>query len=178
MATEPQRHALAKWLGQEVKNMNFEAASELLQRLHGASELYNTDPKKHKGIVKKEKETILSVLRNKGLLYEEGEQEEEEEQELKDFGDHIKEGMEGHISDFTERVGKQEQHNEADIVASTMREAVRAAVDITLKEVVEKDVPVQGLGGFVLEIGKVIFDAKMAEVVKQNDIHTAPRRGL
>jgi len=103
MATEPQRHALAKWLGQEVKNMDFEAASELLQRLHGASELYNKDPKKHKGIVKKEKETILSVLRDKGLLYEEGEQEEEEEQELKDFGDSLKEGMGGHINTFTGR---------------------------------------------------------------------------
>ena len=48
-----------------------------------------------------------------------------------------------------------------DTVTGTMREAIRAAVDITLKEVVDKDVPVQGLGGFVLEIGKVIFDAKM-----------------
>ena len=50
-----------------------------------------------------------------------------------------------------------------DLVTSTMRKAIRAAVDITLKEVVDKDVPVQGLGGFVLEIGKVIFEAKMAE---------------
>ncbi|RCV65285.1 hypothetical protein C5S53_04550 [Methanophagales archaeon] len=50
-----------------------------------------------------------------------------------------------------------------DTVTGTMREAIRAAVDITMKEVVEKEVPVQGLGGFVLEIGKVIFDAKMAE---------------
>lgn len=48
-------------------------------------------------------------------------------------------------------------------VTGTMREAIRAAVDITLKEVVDKDVPVQGLGGFVLEIGKVIFTAKMEE---------------
>ncbi|RCV63318.1 hypothetical protein C5S53_14300 [Methanophagales archaeon] len=50
-----------------------------------------------------------------------------------------------------------------DTVTGTMREAIRAAVDITIKEVVDKDVPVQGLGGFVLEIGKVIFDAKMEE---------------
>jgi len=50
-----------------------------------------------------------------------------------------------------------------DMVTSTMRNAVRAAVDITMKEVVDKDVPVQGLGGFVLEIGKVLFEAKMAE---------------
>jgi len=88
------------------------------------------------------------------------------EAELKAVPQTKQEGAKEHKNDFTERVGKQEQHNEADIVTSTMREAVRAAVDITLKEVVEKDVPVQGLGGFVLEIGKVIFDAKMAEVAK------------
>ena len=52
---------------------------------------------------------------------------------------------------------------EDDLVTATMRKAIRAAVDITIKEVVDKDVPVQGLGGFVLEIGKVIFEAKMAE---------------
>jgi len=52
-----------------------------------------------------------------------------------------------------------------DLVTSTMRKAIRAAVDITIKEVVDKDVPVQGLGGFVLEIGKVIFEAKMVEEV-------------
>ena len=50
-----------------------------------------------------------------------------------------------------------------DTVTATMRAAIRAAVDITLREVVDKDVPVQGLGGFVLEIGKVIFNAKMQE---------------
>ena len=50
-----------------------------------------------------------------------------------------------------------------DLVTSTMRKAARAAVDITLKEVVEKEVPVQGLGSFVLEICKVIFEAKMTE---------------
>jgi hypothetical protein len=52
-----------------------------------------------------------------------------------------------------------------DEVTFIMRRAVRAAVDITLKEVVAKDVPVQGLGGFVLEISKVIFTAKMSEDV-------------
>lgn len=50
-----------------------------------------------------------------------------------------------------------------DVVTSVMRESIRAAVDITIKEVVDKEVPVQGLGGFVLEIGKVIFEAKMSE---------------
>lgn len=50
-----------------------------------------------------------------------------------------------------------------DEVTFIMRGAVRAAVDITLKEIVAKDVPVQGLGGVVLEISKVIFDAKMRE---------------
>jgi hypothetical protein len=58
---------------------------------------------------------------------------------------------------------KHEEKEVDDIVTGTMRKAIRAAVDITLKEVVDKDVPVQGLGGFVLEIGKVIFEAKMAE---------------
>jgi hypothetical protein len=64
---------------------------------------------------------------------------------------------------------KQEERpkkEKVDVVTATMRESIRAAVDITLKEVVEKKVPVQGLGGFVLEIGKVIFEAKMSEGVK------------
>lgn len=52
---------------------------------------------------------------------------------------------------------------EEDLVTATMRKSIRAAVDITLKEVVHKEVPVQGLGGFVFEIGKVIFEAKMSE---------------
>jgi hypothetical protein len=51
---------------------------------------------------------------------------------------------------------EEETKTEEDVVTATMRESIRAAVDITLKEVVEKEVPVQGLGG-------VIFDAKMAE---------------
>jgi hypothetical protein len=66
-----------------------------------------------------------------------------------------------------EKTDLDQNHKEKDtaegLVTSTMREAVRASVDITIKEVVEKDVPVQGLGGFVLEIAKVIFDAKMQE---------------
>jgi hypothetical protein len=49
-----------------------------------------------------------------------------------------------------------------DLVTETMRHSVRAAVDITLKEIVAKEVPVQGLGGVVLEISKVIFEAKMS----------------
>lgn len=56
-----------------------------------------------------------------------------------------------------------ETAQEDDLVTGTMRKAIKAAVDITIKEVVDKNVPVQGLGGFVLEIGKVIFEAKMAE---------------
>lgn len=70
-----------------------------------------------------------------------------------------------------EKIEEQKNENKEavkddDVVTATMREAIRAAVDITLKEVVDKDVPVQGLGGFVLEIGKVIFDAKMDEGAK------------
>jgi hypothetical protein len=66
-----------------------------------------------------------------------------------------------------EKTDSDQKHKEKDttecLVTSTMREAVRASVNITIKEVVDKDVPVQGLGGFVLEIAKVIFDAKMSE---------------
>jgi hypothetical protein len=50
-----------------------------------------------------------------------------------------------------------------DLVTETMRHSVRAAVDIAMKEIVAKEVPVQGLGGVVLEISKVIFEAKMSE---------------
>jgi len=71
--------------------------------------------------------------------------------------------------DLTEEVKQEVTVNmvaeDDDLVTSTMRKAIRAAVDITIKEVVDKEVPVQGLGGFVLEIGKVIFEAKMAAEV-------------
>jgi hypothetical protein len=62
---------------------------------------------------------------------------------------------------------KHEEKEGESIVISTMREAVRASVDITIKEVVNKDVPVQGLGGFVLELAKVIFEAKRKEEVRK-----------
>jgi hypothetical protein len=58
---------------------------------------------------------------------------------------------------------EEETKTEEDLVTATMRASVRAAVDITLKEIVAKEVPVQGLGGVVLEISKVIFEAKMSE---------------
>lgn len=60
---------------------------------------------------------------------------------------------------------EEEIRTEEDVVTATMRKAIRAAVDITQKEVIEKDIPVMGLGGFVLEVGKVLFEAKMAEEV-------------
>lgn len=58
---------------------------------------------------------------------------------------------------------KEEKEQDDDLVTSTMRKAIRAAVDITQKEVIEKEIPVMGLGGFVLEVGKVLFEAKMRE---------------
>ena len=58
---------------------------------------------------------------------------------------------------------KEVAQEEEDLVTSTMRKAIRAAVDITNNEIVAKEIPVMGLGGVVLEIGKVIFEAKMAE---------------
>jgi hypothetical protein len=63
---------------------------------------------------------------------------------------------------------EEETKTEDDIVTATMRASVRAAVDITLKEIVAKEVPVQGLGGVVLEISKVIFEAKMSEEDKKH----------
>lgn len=61
---------------------------------------------------------------------------------------------------------EEEIKTEDDLVTATMRASVRAAVDITLKEIVAKEVPVQGLGGVVLEISKVIFEAKRKEEAK------------
>ena len=84
-----------------------------------------------------------------------GGEEAEEEAEIKD--DLTKE-PEAKQEEIVKAVAEED-----DLVTSTMRKAIRAAVDITIKEVVDKDVPVQGLGGFVLEIGKVIFEAKMIE---------------
>jgi len=84
-------------------------------------------------------------------------------------GEEAEEAVEEIKDDLTkEPEAKQEEivkedAEEDDLVTSTMRKAIRAAVDITIKEVVDKEVPVQGLGGFVLEIGKVIFEAKMIE---------------
>jgi len=84
-------------------------------------------------------------------------------------GEEAEEAVEEIKDDLTkEPEAKQEEivkdvAEEDDLVTSTMRKAIRAAVDITIKEVVDKEVPVQGLGGFVLEIGKVIFEAKMLE---------------
>jgi len=62
---------------------------------------------------------------------------------------------------------EKETSQDEDLVTSTMRKAIRAAVDITNKEIVAKEIPVMGLGGVVLEIGKVIFEAKMAEEAKE-----------
>ena len=58
---------------------------------------------------------------------------------------------------------EKETLKEDDAATRAMRKAIKAAVDITLKEVVEKDVPVQGLGGFVWEIAKVLFDEKRVQ---------------
>ena len=41
-----------------------------------------------------------------------------------------------------------------------MRKFVRAAVDITLEEVIAKDIPVQGLGGFVQKIATTLYLTK------------------
>ena len=101
---------------------------------------------------------------NKLLELTGGEQEEKQEQgaTVKDDGtEHLPTEPDDGIKNKEEKTVQEKD----DTVTRTMREAIRAAVNITLKEVVEKDVPVQGLGGFLLEIGEVIFDAKRAEAV-------------
>ncbi len=63
MATEKQIAALEKWLQVDLEDMDFNTCSDYLDRLHTASEEYNADPQRLKGIVKKEKESILAELR-------------------------------------------------------------------------------------------------------------------
>jgi hypothetical protein len=91
-----------------------------------------------------------------------GEEEEEGARVTDDLSEQKKE-IEKEPAEKEEKETKTEE--EEDVVTATMRKSIRAAVDITIKEVVDKEVPVQGLGGFVLEISKVIFEAKMSEEV-------------
>ena len=110
------------------------------------------------------------VIINKLLELTGGEEEKEKEKkEIVQLPVKPDEGIKKHVTD-TETPKKEEQVEEDDAVTVIMRQAIRAAVDITLKEVVEKDVPVQGLGGFVLEVGKVIFEAKMHNTI--HDLET------
>jgi len=90
-----------------------------------------------------------------------GEEAEEAEEEIKD--DLTKES-EAKQEEIAEEVAEED-----DLVTSTMRKAIRAAVDITNNEIVAKEIPVMGLGGVVLEIGKVIFEAKMAEEASEDE---------
>lgn len=81
MATQPQLNALEKWLNVPVKEMDFETASNALERLHAASETYNKAPAREKGIVKKTKETILAEFKAKHLLHDTEEEEARGEEE-------------------------------------------------------------------------------------------------
>jgi hypothetical protein len=90
-----------------------------------------------------------------------GEEKQEKEQEVRITDDETK-----HLpTKPNERLKNNEKETlkEDDAATRDMREAIRAAVGITMKEVVEKDVPVQGLGGFVWEIAKVLFDEKRVQ---------------
>lgn len=80
MATPKQLTALEKWLKTPLKEMEFETADNALTRLHAASELYNKNPAKEKGIVKKTKEAILVEFKAKGLINETDEEEREDKQ--------------------------------------------------------------------------------------------------
>jgi len=67
MATEGQLNALQNWLGVKLEDIDFDSASEYLDRLHEASEQFNTDKTK-KGIVKKTKQAICDELRKAGKI--------------------------------------------------------------------------------------------------------------
>ena len=80
-----------------------------------------------------------------------------------------------HVTDDgTEHIPIEQEHkgdfvpDQEDYITWNLLLSVRNAVGITLSEVVNKDVPVQGLGGFVLELAKIIFEAKMATEVNNN----------
>ena len=79
------------------------------------------------------------------------------------------------IDDGTEHIPSEQEHkgdfvpDQEDYITWTLLLAVKNAVGITLSEVVNKDVPVQGLGGFVLELAKIIFEAKMATEVNKDE---------
>jgi len=109
-----------------------------------------------------EKEETNEMLRQ--VTPEEARKNREAEEAVEEIKDDLTKEHEAKQGEIVKAVAEDD-----DLVTSTMRKAIRAAVDITIKEVVDKEVPVQGLGGFVLEIGKVIFEAKMTAEADNGD---------
>ena len=137
-------HKLAEMKGQEYKDIQKKCRSIF----------------KYANLAKVSKEQGHAII-NKLIELTGGEEEKPEQGEtVKDDGtEHLPTKPDDRLKNIEKTIDVQDES----VVTSTMREAIRAAVDITVKEVVDKNVPVQGLGGFVLEIGKVIFEAKMTE---------------
>lgn len=76
MATEGQIAALGNWLKVAVsEELQFDMASSALARLHEASEKFNVNKGKNKGIVSATKKEIIKELRQTGYLIEDKDQE-------------------------------------------------------------------------------------------------------
>ena len=115
----------------------------------------------------------------KKLIDMTGGEEEEQTAEKDDLSPQKEEIKEGEDNSEVEKAIEKEAGNlreedkkaqeDEDLVISTMRQSIRAAVDITNNEIVAKEIPVMGLGGVVLEIGKIIFNAKMAEEANEDE---------
>ncbi len=135
MATEGQLNALENWLGVKLEDVEFEIASEYLDRLHEASEAFKNDKTK-KGIVKRTKQEICDELRKAGKIRRpEGEQKldtaAQEEETVKGMigaGDETL--PERQAREARQDQAIQEAHAQAEIahMATVMRFCIREAV--------------------------------------------------
>lgn len=91
MATEGQINALSNWLKVTVKQeLDFEAASDALARLHEASEKYNENKSKNKGIISETKRAIIKELKDMDYL-----QKDEDQTEIQSGSLHILDTIKG-----------------------------------------------------------------------------------
>lgn len=111
MATEGQVAALGNWLKVAVsEELQFDMASSALARLHKASETYNKDKKKNKGVITSTKKAIIKELREAGYLIEDKDQKQiDEKPEGQSLNGAIKQQEENEIWDKTEETAKEEE---------------------------------------------------------------------
>lgn len=132
MATEGQIAALSNWLKVAVsEELQFDMASAALARLHEASEKYNEDKSKNKGIVSATKRAVIKELRQTGYLIEDEDQERiEKKPEGQSLNGAIKQQEENEV---WEKMPKYEQ-SIIDEVAIKLSACTRAA-----KQSIEND---------------------------------------